>query len=51
MVVYADDHTKDIYKLYNLETKIVVMNRDVKWADCKMTDPAETLKMLRKSDE
>ena len=35
MVVYADDHTKDIYKLYNLETKIVVMNRDVKWADCK----------------
>ena len=33
MVGYADNHTRDMYKLYNPETKIVIMTRDVKWED------------------
>ena len=27
------------------------MNRDVKWEDWKMTDPAETLKMFREAEK
>ena len=30
MVGYADNHTRDTYKLYNPETNIVIMTRDVK---------------------
>ena len=48
---YADNHKRDTYKLYNTETKRVIMNRDVKWADWKMDDPAETLKMSHKENE
>ena len=51
MVVYANNHTRDKYKLYNPETKRVIMTRDVKWADWKMTDPADTLKMFRESNK
>ena len=47
MVVCIDNHERYTYKLYNPDTKKVIMTRDVKWADCKMTDPAETLKMFR----
>ena len=46
MVENADNHTRDTYKLYNPETKRVIINRDVKWEDCKLTDPAENLKMF-----
>ena len=48
MVGYADNHMRDTYKLYNPETKRVVITRDVKWVDCKMTDPVETLKICAK---
>ena len=51
MVGYADNHTRDTYKLYKPETKRVIMTRDVKCADWKMTDPAETLKMFCESNE
>ena len=51
MVGYSDNHTRDTYKLYNPETKRVIMTRDVKWADCKMTNPAETLKMFCEADK
>ena len=51
MVGYAENNTEDSYKFYNLETKIVIMPRDVKWADCKMTNPAETLKMFCKAEK
>ena len=51
MVGYADNHTRDTYKLYKPETKRVIMTRDVKWADWKMNDSAKTLKMFRKSDK
>ena len=30
MVGYADNHTRDTYKLYNLETNRVIMTRDIK---------------------
>ena len=43
MVGYDKNHTRDIYKLYNPETKRVIMDRDVNWKDWKNTDPAETL--------
>ena len=47
MVGYADNHTRDTYKLYNTKTKRVIMKRDVKWAEWKMIDPEETMKMFR----
>ena len=46
MVGYANNHTRETYKLYDRETKIFLMTRDVKWADWKMTNSAETLKMF-----
>ena len=51
MVGYTDNHTRDTYKLYNPETKRVVMTRDVKWEDWKITNPAEILKMFCKADK
>ena len=47
MVGYADNPTRGMYKLYNPETKSVIMTRDVKRDDWKNTNPAETLKMFR----
>ena len=49
MVVYTDNNKRDAYKLYITDTKRVVICRDVKWADWKITDPTETLKMSRKA--
>ena len=46
VVVYADNHTRDTYKLYNPETKRVMITRDIKWDDWKNTDPAETLNIF-----
>ena len=40
MVGYVRNHTRDIYKMYNTETKRVIMTRCIKWADWKMTDPS-----------
>ena len=51
MVGYSDNHTRYTYKLYNPEIKRVIMTRDVKWTDWKMTNPADTLKMFRKEDK
>ena len=31
IVGYAENHTRDIYKLYNPEIKRLIMKRDVKW--------------------
>ena len=49
MVGYADNNTRDTYKLYNPVTKRFIITRDVKWADWKMNDPAETLNVFRKA--
>ena len=49
MVGYTDKHTRVTYKLYNPDTKRVIMTRYVKWVDWKTTDPAETLKMFHKA--
>ena len=46
MVLYAHNSTRDRYKLYNPETKIFIMTRDVKWEDWKMTNPEKTLNMF-----
>ena len=43
---YANTHMRDTYKMYNPETKRVIMTRDVKGEDCKMTNPEETLRMF-----
>ena len=51
MVVYAYNHIRDTYKLHNTETKMVFMSRDIKWAEWKATDTAETMKMFRNSNE
>ena len=51
MVGYADIHTRDTYKSYNPETKRVIMTRDVKWSDWKMTDPVETPNMFQEAEK
>ena len=33
VIGYAENHTRDMYRLYNPDTKRVVMTRDAKWAD------------------
>ena len=43
MVGYADNHTRDMYNLYNTDTKKVIVKSDIKWVEWKMTDPAETM--------
>ena len=40
MVGYDDNHKRDTYKLYNTDTKRVIMSRDIKWAEWKTTDPS-----------
>ena len=47
MVGYADNHTRDMYNLYNTDTKTFIMKRDVKWSEWKVIDAAETMKMFR----
>ena len=46
MVGYSKNHTRDTYKLYNPETKRVIMSRDIKWKACKKIDPEETMKIF-----
>ena len=36
MVGYAKNNMRDTYKLYNTETKRVIITRDVKWEDWKI---------------
>ena len=31
VVKYSDKHTKDMYKVYNPDTKKFIMGRDIKW--------------------
>ena len=38
MIGHTDNHTRDTYKLYNPDTKRVVVTRYVKWEDWKITD-------------
>ena len=45
----AYNHARDTYNLYNPDTKRVIMTRHDKWADWKMTDEADTLKMFREA--
>ena len=47
MVGYKGNHTRDTYKLYNSDIKRVIMTRDVKWEEWKITYPEETLKIFR----
>ena len=49
MVGYADNHTRDTNKLYNPDTKRVIITRAVKWADWKITEPEDTLNLFRES--
>ena len=42
MVGNENNNTRDMYILYNPETKRVIITREVKWADWKMTDTAES---------
>ena len=44
-----DNHTRDKYKLYNPDSKRVIITRDVNRVDWKMTDTSDTLKMFREA--
>ena len=46
MIGYSKNHARYMYKLYNPETRRVLLTRYVKWVDWKMTNPTETLKMF-----
>ena len=48
---YTDNHTRYKYKFGNTDTKSVIMARDIKWVEWKMTDPVETMKMFRDSNK
>ena len=51
MVGYAKNNMRYTYKLYNPETKRVIMNRDVKWAIWKTTNTADTMKMYHEENK
>ena len=51
MVVYSENHARDTYKLYNPETKRVIMSRDITWEERKKTDPAEIMKIFHDLNE
>ena len=51
MVGYFYNHTRDTHKLYNPETKRVIITRDIKWVDWKITNTLETLKMFQEPDK
>ena len=40
MVGYSENHTRDTYKFYDPDTNRVIMTRDIKWDNWKITDPA-----------
>ena len=50
-VGYFYNHTRDTHKLYNPETKRVIITRDIKWVDWKITNTLETLKMFQEPDK
>ena len=47
MVGYTENHTRDTHKLYNPETKKVILSRDTKWEEWENTDPSETMNIFR----
>ena len=51
MLGYENNDTRYNYKLYNPDTKRVIITRDVKWSYWKMTDSLETLKIFCKAHE
>jgi hypothetical protein len=46
MVGYADNHTADLYRMYNPETNQAALIHDIKWADWTPTDPSDTMKLF-----
>ena len=50
-VGYAENHTRDRFKLYYSQTKRAIMTRDVKWEDWKNTNLKEILKMFCKAEK
>ena len=46
IVGYAENNTRDTYKLYNTGTNRVITTREVNWDYWKITDPSETLEYV-----
>ena len=40
MVGYTDNQKRDTYRLYNPDTKRVVVSRYIRWEEYKTTDPS-----------
>ena len=49
-VGYSTSHSGDTYRMYNPETKRIVLSRDVKWAEFRKIDPKENMDMFIKYD-
>jgi hypothetical protein len=47
VVGYADNHSPDVYRMYNPNTDTVILSRDVKWTNWERSDPTEALKALQ----
>jgi hypothetical protein len=43
MVGYADNHSLDVYRMYNPITDTVILSRDVKWTNWERSDPTQQL--------
>ncbi len=51
MVGYASNHMEDTYQLYNMETRKVVLSRDVKWAEWEKLKPTHGISIFEKKPE
>ena len=47
-VGYSTTHSGDTYRMYNPETKRIILSRDVKWAEFKKIDPKDNMDMFVK---
>ena len=48
MVGYAESHASGVYRMYNPETKRVILTRDVTWADWQRKTPTDDTELFSK---
>jgi hypothetical protein len=47
MIGYADNHSPDVYRMYNPNTHTVILSRGVKWTNWERSDPTEASEALQ----
>jgi len=46
MIGYAENHTQDVYRVYNIQTKQIILTRDIKWDDWERSQTNEDIDIL-----